>query len=109
MYSVPALYYAALGSTMQISRTHEPDPGDAYYEWLSSLAREQYIPQRISVGWRFKEQNIQYECAEALCEVFIVLGGRGISVFAALDVGAAGNCRDNSFYTTFPTPCTCGF
>jgi tripeptidyl-peptidase-1 len=91
-----------------------PLVGDAYLEWFNHLLGEPNIPKTISIAFSHHELDLELEYAAALCQQFLVLSERGVSVLASSgDFGVGnGNCRDAQgnvrFRPEFPSSCTCG-
>ena len=112
-YPVQHVYYSAGGRMMLDPDRDEPGPGDSYLEWFNYVLSRQYIPQTISISYGIEERLVPLEYARALCELFVHLGARGVSVlFASGDEGVGPEeCRDGSgdvrFVPNFPASCRC--
>ena len=112
-YPVQHVYYSAGGLMMRYPDSNEPCPGDSYLEWFNYVLSQQYIPQTISISYGIEERHLPLEYAIALCELFVHLGVRGVSVlFSSGDDGVGPEeCRDGyggvQFVPNFPASCRC--
>ncbi|KAI9450437.1 subtilisin-like protein [Lactarius psammicola] len=110
VYPTPVIYYIA-GGGAEWSDDGEPLPGDAYLEWFKYLLKKSKIPQTISISYSLAEKDRPPEYAIALCDLFLQLGARGVSVlFASGDDGVgAEDCKDDEgdvqFIPEFPASC----
>ncbi|KAH9053312.1 subtilisin-like protein [Lactarius vividus] len=84
---------------------------DPYLFWLKyMLDDETDIPQTISTSYADYEAGFSLNYARAVCDLFMQLGARGVSVlFASGDKGVGeGDCKINGnvrFKPTFPATC----
>lgn len=100
------------GSTLPDSEsTNEP-----WLEFLEYLVLKTALPQVLSISYSDNEQSIPLLYAQQVCDLFLVLAARGVSVLIASgDGGAAGTpnseCVSNDgkdtpmFIPTFPNTC----
>ncbi|KAH8990282.1 subtilisin-like protein [Lactarius akahatsu] len=101
-YPTPITYYSV---------GNEPDgEDDPYLSWLNYMLDLDEIPQTISTSYANKETNWPLDHARSLCDLFMQLGARGVSVlFASGNDGVgAGDCMTNGnvrFMPTFPASC----
>ncbi|KAK0336233.1 hypothetical protein LTR91_005266 [Friedmanniomyces endolithicus] len=91
------------------TNTNEP-----YLEWLTYVLANSSLPQVISTSYGDDEQSVPYSYAKRVCDGFMQLGARGISVlFSSGDagVGSNGTCFSNTdptkamFLPAFPASC----
>ncbi|KAH9003220.1 subtilisin-like protein [Lactarius hatsudake] len=99
-YPTPIVYYSV-----------GDGPGDAYISWLDFMLNLQAdIPQTISISYANYEADYPLDYARAVCDLFMQLGARGVSVLIASgDHGVGeGHCMTNGkvrFRPTFPASC----
>ncbi len=111
-YPTPLIYYNISGGLLW-RKSGRPARGDADLEWLNYLLDLQKIPQTISISYGNEEGGLPLRYAKALCDLFAVLGTRGVSVLLASGDHGVGNgdCKDKSgkvrFLPAFPASCTC--
>ncbi|KAI9453705.1 subtilisin-like protein [Lactarius psammicola] len=79
--------------------------------WLEYILKEEIVPQTISISYGNDEKDYSREDAVYLCDLFLQLASRGVSVLVATgDNGVGkGDCKDSSgrvqFVPTFPGTC----
>ncbi|KAK3989637.1 peptidase S8/S53 domain-containing protein, partial [Cladorrhinum sp. PSN332] len=109
-YPIPILQYSTAGRGPLIpTRGQSTPPGsnEPYFEWLQYLLgrSDDELPQTISVSYGEEEQSIPREYAVRVCNMFLQLGARGVSVlFASGDSGPGGYCQRNTDNSTFFEP-----
>ncbi len=111
----PTFY--STGGNAKILPSGMPDSGDAYLALLSYLISltDSDLPQTVSISYGSDERFLPQEYTLALCGLFSILGGRGVSVLISSgDYGVGmGNCVDLNgryyFAPFFPASCACGF
>ncbi|OCK77206.1 subtilisin-like protein [Lepidopterella palustris CBS 459.81] len=90
------------------------DSDEPYLVWLDYVLSLKSIPQTISTSYGDDEQTVSRSYAREVCNQFMQLGARGVSVlFASGDygVGATGYCSSNDglgtpeFLPGFPNDC----
>ena len=94
-----------------------PNSGDAYLGLLGYLLSlpDSDLPQTVSISYGTDERILPQDYTFAVCGLFSILGGRGVSVLVSSgDSGVGiGNCKDSngSFYFSplFPASCAGGF
>ncbi|KAI9439772.1 subtilisin-like protein [Lactarius indigo] len=103
-YPTPVVYYS-VGDGPE----GEDDP---YLYWLNYMVnlRQRDLPQTISTSYANYETNWPRDHAKALCDLFMKLGARGVSIlFAAGDHGVGpSDCKTDGnirFKPTFPASC----
>jgi len=112
-YPTPLIYYSTGGYGRWSAATGEPLPGDAYLVWLRYMLDQPKVPQTISVSYALPERDRPLEYATALCDLFLQLGVRGVSVLVSSGDNGVGpeDCNDGSgnvrFVPEFPASCTC--
>lgn len=115
-HPAPILQYSTGGRGPLIPTKTQPKPpgtNEPYLEWLTYLLNQtdDKIPKVISVSYGEEEQSIPRDYAVKVCNMFMQLGGRGVSViFASGDSGPGTHCirgTDNAtfFEPTFPAGC----
>ncbi|KAK4198097.1 peptidase S8/S53 domain-containing protein [Triangularia verruculosa] len=115
-HPIPILQYSTGGRGPLIPTKTQPTPpgtNEPYLEWLTYLLNQtdDKIPKVISVSYGEEEQSIPRDYAVKVCNMFMQLGARGVSViFASGDSGPGTHCirsTDNSTYfePTFPAGC----
>ena len=90
------------------------DTNEPYLTWLQFILNQTNIPQVISTSYGDDEQSVPLSFATSVCNSFVQLGARGVSVlFSSGDngVGSAGTCQTNdgkntsTFLPAFPAGC----
>ncbi|KAK4183364.1 subtilisin-like protein [Podospora australis] len=115
-HPIPILQYSTGGRGPLIPTETQPrSPGsnEPYLEWLTHLVAKNDgdLPQTISVSYGEEEQSVPREYAEKVCNLFMQLGARGVSViFASGDSGPGNTCHSNTnnatwFEPVFPGAC----
>lgn len=99
-YPIKTDYYSTSGNP-----PFKPDDGnptntnEPYLEWLNYLIGLDEVPLTISSSYSDDEQTVPKDYADSVCQQFLKLAGRGVSVlFAAGDDGATGidsSCKSN--------------
>ncbi|KAH9003218.1 subtilisin-like protein [Lactarius hatsudake] len=102
-YPTPIVYYSVGDGT-------DDDEDDQYLAWLNYMLNLDEIPQTISTSYANYESDFALDYASALCDLFMQLGARGVSVlFASGDDGVGeGDCMTDGnvrFRPTFPASC----
>ncbi|KAH9003215.1 subtilisin-like protein [Lactarius hatsudake] len=101
-YPTPIVYYS-VGDGAE-------DEDDQYLSWSNYMLNLDEIPQTISTSYANYESDFPLDYARSLCNLFMQLGARGVSVlFASGDDGVgAGDCTADGkvrFRPTFPASC----
>ncbi|KAI9450434.1 subtilisin-like protein [Lactarius psammicola] len=110
VYPTPLIFYS-IGGGGTWGTDNQPLAGDAYLEWFHHLLAQPEIPQTISISYGTNENKFPQQYAVAICDLFLQLGARGVSVlFSTGDGGVgAGDCKDTSgnvrFTPEFPATC----
>ncbi|KAK6001671.1 hypothetical protein QM012_002161 [Aureobasidium pullulans] len=90
------------------------DSNEPYLVWLTYVLAQDSLPQVISISYGDDEQIVPYSYARRVCDGFMQLAARGISVLVASGddgVGPGGTCFSNSntsqamFLPEFPASC----
>ncbi|KAK4163776.1 peptidase S8/S53 domain-containing protein [Cladorrhinum sp. PSN259] len=109
-YPIPILQYSTGGRGPLVPTQTQPTPpgsNEPYFEWLQYLLSrsDEQLPQTISVSYGEEEQSVPREYALRVCNMFMQLGARGVSVlFSSGDSGPGGYCRRNTDNSTFFEP-----
>jgi len=90
-----------------------PSSNEPYLEFLTYLLAQNAtaLPQTISTSYGEEEQSVPEEYALKVCNMFMQLGARGVSIlFSSGDSGPGGSCVRESddapfFQPTFPAGC----
>ncbi|KAM7215739.1 subtilisin-like protein [Rhypophila decipiens] len=115
-YPIPILEYSTGGRGPLVPTRDQPTPpgsNEPYLEFLLYLLAQpdSKLPQTLTTSYGEEEQSIPREYAIRVCNLFMQLGGRGVSVlFSSGDSGPGNSCvsnKDNSTYfePTFPAGC----
>ncbi|KAH8979443.1 subtilisin-like protein [Lactarius akahatsu] len=102
-YPIPHIFYSIGGKPRWSLVDHQPV--------MAHLVPKEKIPQTMSVSYAVNEKDIPAEYAWSVCDIFMQLGARGVSIlFSSGDDGVgAGNCQDASgrvqFISKFPATC----
>ncbi|KAF8263243.1 peptidase S8/S53 domain-containing protein [Lactarius quietus] len=110
-YPIPLVYCSVGGDLDWDPITYKPIKGDSDLEWLDYVLDLSKVPQTISISYGNDEQILPQEYTQALCDLFALLGARGVSVLLASgdDGVGKGDCKDDSgqvlFRPTFPASC----
>ncbi|KAK6857023.1 hypothetical protein PG995_007210 [Apiospora arundinis] len=112
---VPLLEYSTGGRPLVPTKTQPTQPGDnePYLEFLTYILAQDDadLPQTLSTSYGEEEQSIPREYAMKVCNMFMQLGARGVSVvFSSGDSGPGAYCIRNSdnatfFEASFPAAC----
>src|SRR6266702_2829133 len=114
-YPTPHIYYSTGGALEWTAPGNQPDPEDAFLKWFGYMLSQRYIPQTITTSYGIDEKELPLEYATTVCNLFLQLGARGVSVlFPSGDKGVGtGDCKvgDGSgrvqFIPLFPASCMC--
>lgn len=91
-----------------------PSTNEPYLEFLTYLLNlsDTELPQTLTTSYGEEEQSVPQDYALKVCNLFMQLGGRGVSVlFSSGDSGPGGSCKSNvdntttTFLPTFPAGC----
>ncbi|KAH9164686.1 subtilisin-like protein [Lactarius sanguifluus] len=110
-YPTPHIFYSIGGTLKWKLVDHQPVVGDFFLMWMDYLVDKEKIPQTMSASYVVDEKNIPAEYARSVCDMFMQLGARGVSIlFPSGDDGVGvGNCQDTSgkvqFIPKFPATC----
>ncbi|KAH9164685.1 subtilisin-like protein [Lactarius sanguifluus] len=110
-YPTPHIFYSIGGKPRWSLVDHQPVVGDFFLMWMAHLVPKEKIPQTMSASYVVDEKNIPAEYARSVCDMFMQLGARGVSIlFSTGDDGVGvGNCQDASgrvkFIPKFPATC----
>ncbi|KAH9053079.1 subtilisin-like protein [Lactarius vividus] len=110
-YPIPHIFYSVGGTLKWSVGDNKPMVGDFLLMWMTYLVAKEKIPQTMSVSYGANEKDVPAEYARSVCDIFMQLGARGVSIlFASGDDGVGvGNCQDASgrvqFIPKFPATC----
>lgn len=76
------------------SNTNEP-----YLEWLNYLAGKNSVPQTMSSSYGDNEQTVPRDYADTVCNQFMKLGARGVSVLVSSGDGGVGGGQPSQCYS----------
>ncbi|KAI1338223.1 tripeptidyl-peptidase [Xylariaceae sp. FL0016] len=112
---VPIVEYSTGGRGPLVPTTDEPGPSsnEPYLEFLTYILDQEDadLPQTLSTSYGEEEQSVPADYALKICNMFMQLGARGVSVlFSSGDSGPGDSCvreSDNApyFQPTFPAGC----
>ncbi|KAI0378654.1 tripeptidyl-peptidase [Hypomontagnella monticulosa] len=112
---VPILEYSTGGRGPLVPTHDQPGPStnEPYLEFLTYLLDQpdSALPQTISTSYGEEEQSVPADYALKVCNMFMQLGARGVSVlFSSGDSGPGDSCIRESdqapyFQPTFPAGC----
>ncbi|KAI1423565.1 tripeptidyl-peptidase [Xylaria sp. FL1777] len=112
---IPILEYSTGGRGPLVPTKDEPGPSsnEPYLEFLTYLLDQpdSALPQTISTSYGEEEQSVPADYALKVCNMFMQLGARGVSVlFSSGDSGPGDSCTRVSdgaayFQPTFPGAC----
>ncbi|OTA62096.1 tripeptidyl-peptidase [Hypoxylon sp. EC38] len=112
---VPILEYSTGGRGPLVPTHDEPGPStnEPYLEFLTYLLDQEdsALPQTISTSYGEEEQSVPADYALRVCNLFMQLGARGVSVlFSSGDSGPGDSCIRESdqapyFQPSFPAGC----
>ena len=117
-YSVALTYptqieYYTIGGVQETKPDGTPMDGDQYVEWLRYMISMPNVPLTISVPYFTRELDLPKEYVKSLCNLFEVLGARGVSILVASgDEGVGRGLWDRMKYgvpfsASFPASCAC--
>lgn len=115
-HPIPILEYSTGGRGPLVPTADQPTPpgsNEPYLEFLTFLTAQpdSALPQTISTSYGEEEQSVPQDYALKVCNLFMQLGARGVSVlFSSGDSGPGNSCvrtTDNAafFNPTFPAGC----
>ncbi|KAH8980026.1 subtilisin-like protein [Lactarius hatsudake] len=110
-YPTPHIFYSIGGNPRWRVDNNKPTLGDYFLMWVAHLIVKETIPQTMSASYGVNEKDVPAEYARTVCDMFMQLGVRGVSVlFSSGDDGVGvGNCQDASgrvqFIPMFPATC----
>ncbi|KAI0873315.1 tripeptidyl-peptidase [Hypoxylon argillaceum] len=112
---IPILEYSTGGLGPLVPTVDEPGPSsnEPYLEFLTYLLAQpdSALPQTLSTSYGEEEQSVPSDYALKICNMFMQLGARGVSVlFSSGDSGPGDSCirqtdRAAYFQPTFPGAC----
>ncbi|KAI0436456.1 tripeptidyl-peptidase [Xylaria telfairii] len=112
---IPILEYSTGGRGPLVPTVDEPGPSsnEPYLEFLTYLLDQpdSALPQTLSTSYGEEEQSVPADYALKVCNMFMQLGARGVSVlFSSGDSGPGDSCTRQSdkapyFQPTFPGAC----
>ncbi|KAI1809559.1 tripeptidyl-peptidase [Poronia punctata] len=112
---IPIREYSVGGRGPLVPTHDEPGPSynEPYLEFLTWLLdqEDEDLPQTLSTSYGEEEQSVPAEYALKVCNLFMQLGARGVSVlFSSGDSGPGDSCIRESddapyFQPTFPGAC----
>lgn len=113
---IPILEYSTGGRGPLIPTLNNkfPSTNEPYLEFLTFLLGQDdaELPQTLTTSYGEEEQSVPEEYALKVCNLFMQLGARGVSVlFSSGDSGPGGSCKSNvdntttTFLPTFPAGC----
>ncbi|KAB5585212.1 tripeptidyl-peptidase [Coniochaeta sp. 2T2.1] len=115
-HPIPVLEYSTGGRGPLVPTADQPTPpgsNEPYFEFLTFLLAQpdSALPQTLSTSYGEEEQSVPQEYAVKVCNMFMQLGARGVSVlFSSGDSGPGNSCLRNTddapyFNPTFPAGC----
>ncbi|KAH9064028.1 subtilisin-like protein [Lactarius vividus] len=118
-WPTPHVFYSIGGLPLDSAAEVTPDNftpvnnNEPYLEWLDVMIRLEDVPQTVTTSYGGEEQAFPPDYAVSLCELFMQLGARGVSIlFASGDEGVGdGDCKKNDgsgvvqFQPVFPATC----
>ncbi|KAI1773605.1 tripeptidyl-peptidase [Hypoxylon cercidicola] len=112
---IPIMEYSTGGRGPLVPTTDQPGPStnEPYLEFLTYLLDQDdsALPQTISTSYGEEEQSVPAEYALRVCNMYMQLGARGVSVlFSSGDSGPGDSCIRESdqapfFQPSFPAGC----
>jgi tripeptidyl-peptidase-1 len=115
-HPIPILEYSTGGRGPLVPTADQPSqPGsnEPYLEFLQYILAQPdaALPQTLTTSYGEEEQSVPQEYALKVCQMFMQLGARGVSVlFSSGDSGPGNSCVRNTdnatfFNPTFPAGC----
>ncbi|KAK3311977.1 tripeptidyl-peptidase [Apodospora peruviana] len=115
-YPIPIVEYSTGGRGPLVPTRDQPRPpgsNEPYFEFLTYILAQpdSHLPQTMSTSYGEEEQSVPQEYAVKVCNMFMQLGARGVSVlFSSGDSGPGNSCVRNTnnatfFEPTFPAGC----
>ena len=111
-YPIPITFYRGTGVPLRSNgnRIVAPRADDAIHQWLKYAVDQQWNPHTIglmSVG--ISEQTLSPDYMDSVCDLFKLLGSRGVTILVPSGDDGVGDDRSKTFYVHFPASCTCDF
>jgi tripeptidyl-peptidase-1 len=117
-YPVPQIFYSTGGTPPNIPSSNSPtaDRSEPYLDWLKYMLDQDNVPPTITTSYGVDEQTVPEDYAREVCNLFAILGDRGVSLLFASGNGGVGDgdCMANDgsgkvrFLPLFPASCMCG-
>ncbi|OIW25680.1 subtilisin-like protein [Coniochaeta ligniaria NRRL 30616] len=115
-HPIPILEYSTGGRGPLVPTADQPTPpgsNEPYLEFLTFITAQPdaALPQTLSTSYGEEEQSVPQDYALKVCNLFMQLGARGVSVlFSSGDSGPGNSCVRNGdnaafFNPTFPAGC----
>ncbi|KAH9161632.1 subtilisin-like protein [Lactarius sanguifluus] len=79
-YPIPHIFYSIGGKPRWSLVDHQPVVGDFFLMWVAYLVPKEKIPQTMGASFGVDEKNIPAEYARSVCDIFMQLGARGVSI-----------------------------
>lgn len=113
---IPVLEYSTGGRGPLIPTLDNqfPSTNEPYLEFLTYVLNltDAELPQTLTTSYGEEEQSVPADFAYKVCNLFMQLGARGVSIlFSSGDSGPGGSCKSNAdnstatFQPTFPAGC----
>lgn len=113
---IPVLEYSTGGRGPLIPTLNNefPNTNEPYLEFLTYVLNltDAELPQTLTTSYGEEEQSVPADFAYKVCNLFMQLGARGVSIlFSSGDSGPGGACKSNADNTTtefqpnFPAGC----
>ena len=86
---------------------NQPGSNEPYFEFLTNILAlpDSSLPQTLSTSYGEEEQSVPKDYALKVCNMFMQLGARGVSViFSSGDSGPGNSCIDVNTNATFFNP-----
>lgn len=115
-HPIPILEYSTGGRGPLVPTADQPTPpgsNEPYLEFLQYILAQpdSALPQTLTTSYGEEEQSVPEDYARKVCNMFMQLGARGVSVlFSSGDSGPGNSCIRNTdqapfFNPTFPAGC----
>lgn len=99
-YPISNVFYSTGGSPpFNPDQSTQSNTNEPYLDWLNYLAGKDNVPQTMSSSYGDNEQTVPRDYADTVCNQFMKLGARGVSVLVSSGDGGVGGGQPSQCYS----------